>query len=615
VSNNPKVKNHLDRILESELFQRAGRQSRFLRYVVERSLEGKVEDLKEYTIALEVFDREPSYDPKHDSTVRVEASKLRSRLERYYENAGNNDGIRIEIPKGGYVAKFIESAPALPPPQQAEREPAEQVAKPNPTRRWLIAGGLAVGAASAAAVFVAARPSPPEPLVILVAGDTAERGGYTDEAAQMMQDLSRELGRSAVRVVHAKDLNHLATESRDASYCVIAMAGRCFEDGRRIRLMAELREVNYDFRIWSAAWDEPQSKAPQLSQTAAQAISQQVQRIKSIAPPSAARLRAMEPYREALRTVRPRKDFVLQTTEEKASRTRLDELMRSARLLEDAARIDPSFTEAIAQLAWVYRLAIPYDRGMVPQAASTARRAIEVDSKSVEANYVKGYVDLLESWDIKAAESAFQRCVERSAFHVEAYRLYAEALYIRGRAKEALQLLAKPLSVMAHSKVLRYAATTSMLHAGLTVEAEKLAREAVRREPDWLLGRWELGRALEEQGRISDAEIEFRHVVRADPKNQRFVGGLAHLLAATGDPRKHREAMSLLLGIGMDKTAPALVGLVEGKCGDREKALDWMERAEREHDHNLPYAVIDRYFAPLRSSERGRRIYQRFAEG
>jgi Tol biopolymer transport system component len=84
--------------------------SRFLKFVVEETVEGRSERIKEYAIALEVFDKDESYDPQADSTVRTEASKLRSRLARYYESEGRDDAVRISIPKGAYVPVFDAKA-------------------------------------------------------------------------------------------------------------------------------------------------------------------------------------------------------------------------------------------------------------------------------------------------------------------------------------------------------------------------------------------------------------------------------------------------------------------------------------------------------------------------
>ena len=112
------VRSQLERIVASAGFQRSPRSAGFLRYVVGRTLAGGAGDLKEYVIALEVFDREASYDPRVDATVRVEAGKLRVRLQKYYETDGQFDPIRIEIPKGAYVPVFQD---LVGPSQEAPR--------------------------------------------------------------------------------------------------------------------------------------------------------------------------------------------------------------------------------------------------------------------------------------------------------------------------------------------------------------------------------------------------------------------------------------------------------------------------------------------------------------
>lgn len=96
----------LGRILHSGAFQHSGRLSRFLSFVVTRTLDGGREQLKEFTIALAVYDKSPDFDPRLDSIVRVEASRLRSKLREYYETEGREDRVRIELPKGGYAPVF-----------------------------------------------------------------------------------------------------------------------------------------------------------------------------------------------------------------------------------------------------------------------------------------------------------------------------------------------------------------------------------------------------------------------------------------------------------------------------------------------------------------------------
>jgi adenylate cyclase len=93
----------LDKILASPGFARNERMSRFLRFVVERHLEGRDQELKESLIAIEVFGRPPGYDSKQDPIVRTEASRLRARLSEYYLADGTGDSIVIDLPRGGYV--------------------------------------------------------------------------------------------------------------------------------------------------------------------------------------------------------------------------------------------------------------------------------------------------------------------------------------------------------------------------------------------------------------------------------------------------------------------------------------------------------------------------------
>lgn len=102
----PVVQEQLERILASPDFDAPERNRRFLRYVVEEALAGRGERIKAYGIAVAVFDRDDSFDAQSDPIVRIEASRLRRSLERYYLLAGQNDPVRIEIPKGAYVPAF-----------------------------------------------------------------------------------------------------------------------------------------------------------------------------------------------------------------------------------------------------------------------------------------------------------------------------------------------------------------------------------------------------------------------------------------------------------------------------------------------------------------------------
>ncbi len=100
----------LETILASETFVNSSRLSRFLRYVVEQTLDAGGERLKEYQIGVDVFERDGNYDQRTDPVVRVEARQLRFKLSEYYAGAGSNDEVVISLPKGGYAARFERKA-------------------------------------------------------------------------------------------------------------------------------------------------------------------------------------------------------------------------------------------------------------------------------------------------------------------------------------------------------------------------------------------------------------------------------------------------------------------------------------------------------------------------
>lgn len=116
------IREALQTILASNEFAGSERLCRFLRFIVEQRLEGNLDSLKETVIGVEVFDRSAGYDPKLEPIVRVEARRLRSHLDTYYQSAGKSSTVRISIPKGGYVPEFefqesnVVALPARPAP-------------------------------------------------------------------------------------------------------------------------------------------------------------------------------------------------------------------------------------------------------------------------------------------------------------------------------------------------------------------------------------------------------------------------------------------------------------------------------------------------------------------
>jgi adenylate cyclase len=123
------------RILASKEFDASERNRRFLKHIVEEAVAGRASRIKAYSIATAVFDRGDNFDPQADPIVRIEASRLRRSLERYYLTEGRFDPIRITIPKGSYIPRFEVSRseePDAEAPPVPEIEAAENGEAPGP---------------------------------------------------------------------------------------------------------------------------------------------------------------------------------------------------------------------------------------------------------------------------------------------------------------------------------------------------------------------------------------------------------------------------------------------------------------------------------------------------
>jgi hypothetical protein len=154
------VREELGRVLTSAEFRTSKRSQEFLRYVVEHTLNGQADALKERTIGIDVFGRSVDYDPGEDATVRVKAGEVRKRLGLYYSEQGALDPIRIELPLGAYVPEFhpIEvSHPAVLEPAAPQSPVPSKVTKMRGPL-WVIVAAL-VCFAAAGIVWLRSRPA------------------------------------------------------------------------------------------------------------------------------------------------------------------------------------------------------------------------------------------------------------------------------------------------------------------------------------------------------------------------------------------------------------------------------------------------------------------------
>jgi adenylate cyclase len=272
------VQAELERILASKGFAGAGRLSRMLRYLVERTLAGEGDRLKEYAVGVEAFDRDEKYDPRIDSIVRVEAGRLRTKIDEYYSSEGAADAVQISLPRGGYVPKFDRRTAAPVPVSVPVRQ----------TRRW-ITWPLTIGLASAVILAMwsiggRSRLDATIPGGMTIAVLAFEQYSVSPEdaklAAEITDGVTSELARlgtigvashtSAMQFAGArKPLKEIA----QALHADVVLEGSITEDADGLRVTARMVDAATDRKMWVESFAASRSSLQDLERRIAVAAS------------------------------------------------------------------------------------------------------------------------------------------------------------------------------------------------------------------------------------------------------------------------------------------------------------------------------------------------------
>ena len=254
------IRHALERVLSSSGFARNERLSGFLRFLVERHVEGRDGELKESVIAHEVFGREADYDPKVDAIVRTEAVRLRARLEKDYQTDGSQDPWIIDLPKGGYRPVVrqrlaVEPAPDIPP---GRPERAARVSR----IRWTAGAVAALVLVAIAAAWWWTRPGRTGLTIAVLPlenqGDPANEyfaDGLTDEIIRNLSIIEGVTvpSRTSSFAIRGKGLTaDEAGRQLGADYLV---EGSVLHAGDQLRITVALVRARDDHRLWSDRFD------------------------------------------------------------------------------------------------------------------------------------------------------------------------------------------------------------------------------------------------------------------------------------------------------------------------------------------------------------------------
>jgi TolB-like protein/Tfp pilus assembly protein PilF len=613
------VRAALQSVAASEGFASAGRLPLLLRHLVEAALAGQTDRLKESVLGIEFFGRDADFDPRIDSVVRVEARRLRSRLEDYYAGPGREDRVRILLPKGGYVPVFeYTSSGGTEAPRNASAGTAPHLT-PMP-RGWKLAGILVLLAATGiglgwwqAQSMRRLREAPAATIAVLpfenAGGDPG--GDYFSEG--LTEEVINRLARTpGLRVVarsltaayrgKAPSLDEIAAKFQAS----MLVEGSVRRQGQRLRVTARLVSVRDGATLWAESYERKMADVFAIQDEIAQSIAMAL-RVRSsspgTAPPAVQRPASLEAYHLYLRG---RQQTNMNTAES---------MLRAVEYFEEALRLDPGYAPALASLssavtvAGYYRLIPPAEA--FTRARQAARRAVDTDPLLAEAHAALGLSLAWQDWNWSAAEAEFRKAIEADPHSATARGFYAVGVLLpERRLKEAQSEFRTALDLDPLPLFLNYTYAFFLLADGRPEDAVHQYERVLELEglhPDVY---WDYGMALAFAGRTEEARRAFRTSRQRRSAKDLEPRGLEALLCGDRETAR-RDAAKLAEAAAAGREEAVDAARLFAALGEKEQALDWLEIAVERREPEAVWVKADPRLASLRGMPRHDAVVRR----
>ena len=587
------VRQQLQAILAGRSFVTATRARRFLTYIVEETLAGRTDAIKELVLGTEVFDRPTDFDPKVDTIVRVEAGKLRKRLEEYYSDDGVSATVRIEVPKGAYVPQFHYCC----------RAPVTAV---SPRYRYA-AGILVLLLVAAWGAWRFRAPAPPVSPSIAVlpflnlSTDPANEY-FTDGLAEELTDALSNAGglrvasRTSAFMFRAKPADvHEIGSKLHVGYVV---EGSVRKQGDRLKVTAQLIRTDDGYHVWSASFERQLSDvfAVQAELAGSLVAALQVKltgaQTRRLRKTHTANQLAFDLYLQGIHLLSSFKPGYLDQAE---------------RRLQDSIAADPAYALSYVALADVYVQGNIYGnrpaRELAVKASAAVHKALALDDELPEAYVMLGTLAARHEYDWSAAERHLRRALELNPSSAQAHYGLAHFVFApRERWREALaesRLASEldPLSPM----IAMSEPWLAVLEGRHEAAVDGFSRLAAANSAD-IMAKGGLGIALMGKGDYPAALEAIQQVQRIAPSDQNLAF-LGSIHARMGNPAETRKILRQFQS-EQRFVSPEVMRLLYMALGDADEGFRYAERSREQQESSLIFARLGLGWGPFRNDPR-----------
>jgi TolB-like protein len=582
-------------------------------------------------IGAEMFGRPIDYDTANDAVVRVKATEVRKKLAQYYFEAGKTPKVRIDLPSGSYVPRFLWDSSEAAIPQQAgveqpasgaptaqQPERAENHAADQPGRRsWrrLVWAGVGVPALVAVAAYIGFHAwwrsheahAAMRSIVVLPMENLSGDQSQDYLADGLTEELIADLGQiSALRVISRtsamsyKDTKKTVPEiSRELGVSAV-VEGSVLREGNEVRVTAQLIDAQTDQHLWARSYVRNMSSILALQGQVAQSIADEIK--IEVTPEEQARL-------ASVRNINPdAQDLYLQGMQ----RLNAGDPKEAIGYLEKAIAIDPTYAKAHAALAnaygWMGEAGWMAYSEAFPRQKAEAQRAIELDDALPEGHVELATAVMDLDWDWATQEKEFHRALDLNPNSAQVLWAYSICIERKGRISEALSAAQLALQLdPVSSRTFRNSAFAYYFARQYDQALMQMQRaEELSHQP--LEVPFPLAVIYVEKGMFAEAIQQFQKLGDAP----HALGHMGNAYARMGQKAKAEEMITKLersvqeTGIGRYEIAIIYAGL-----GDKDAAFSWLDKAYEVRDKGLTYLKIDPCVDSLRSDPRFAELVRR----
>ncbi|HMJ25973.1 MAG TPA: protein kinase [Pyrinomonadaceae bacterium] len=387
------------------------------------------------------------------------------------------------------------------------------------------------------------------------------------------------------------------------------LSGRITQRGDNLNVTAELVDVRNNKLLWGERYDR---KTSELMATQREMAAEIVDKLRlQVSRNDKAISKHYTESNEAYQLYWKGRFYWAKRTEEG--------LKKSIEYFNQAVEKDPNFALAYSGLADSYVLQGAQDAGgslppgdALPKGKAAALKAIAIDGALAEPHVSLAHIAYHYDRDWNAAEREFKRAIELNPNYVLAHQWYGLFLAWDGRPDEAVTEARRardldPLSLAANMCFGWVLVINRREDQGI----EEL-RKTIELDPNFMIAHHRLGLGYEQKGMYNEAIAEFQKVRELSGGKPIAITALARAYAASGKRAEAQRAIAELQQLAKrEYVSPAMTACIYAALGDKERAFEWLDKADKEHDQFLPRLKTDPRFDNLRSDPRFQELERR----